>query len=78
MNDEDLLTFHDLDLTEDPGTDWHPRDKEGVRDGDGLLVDLTDDDLAQHFTKPEVGDFPDKPGESLAAEDSETTPDGEV
>jgi len=73
------LTLADLDIAEDPGTEWHPRgDKYGdAWDDDGRLVDLDDDQVAVHQAKPEAAAQPDA-GRSLAAEDSETTPDGEV
>jgi hypothetical protein len=72
------LTLDELGVDDDPGTSWHPRaDKYGdAWDADGRLVDLTDDQVDEHATKPEAAEQPDS-GEVLAAEDSAETP-GEV
>lgn len=71
----------------DPGTEWHPRaDKTELRDADGNLRDLDDDEVADHFTKPEADEQPDgrqrrlrtARGRVLAAEDSRHTREGQV
>jgi hypothetical protein len=36
----------------DPGRDWHPAKAEAF-DADGLLPDLTDEEVAEHLEKPE-------------------------
>lgn len=74
------------DPSEDPGTHWHPRaDKTEVRDADGNLRDLDDDQVTEHAEKPEADEQYDGvrrrrrenrlPG---AAEDSDHTGPGEV
>jgi len=72
------ISLAELGIDDDPGTVWHPRaDKAEARDDDGYLCDLDDDQVLEHQAKPEAADQPDA-GVLLAAEDSETTPDGEV
>lgn len=57
---------------DDPGTAWHPTAN------DGLLPDLSDGDVEVHRAeKEERHDQPDG-FEVMAAEDSATTPAGEV
>lgn len=74
----DTITLADLGIDEDPGTAWHPRpDKTEARDADGLLLDLDDDQVAEHAAKPETVDQLDA-GQILSAEDSALSPDGEV
>ena len=69
----------DPTLDPDPGTMWHPRaDKQEARDQAGNLKDLSDDEVEEHFSKPEVSDQIDAGRPPLAAEDSVETPDGEV
>ena len=43
-----------IDPADDAGTCWHPRaDKGSCRDGDGNLLDLTTDQVAEHMSLPE-------------------------
>lgn len=74
----DTISLAALGVDEDPGTAWHPRaDKTEARDPDGNLVDLDDDQVAEHAAKPESADQLDA-GLVLSAEDSAFSPDGEV
>lgn len=50
------ITLEELGITEDPGTMWHPRDKGGIRNPEGELVDLSDDQVSEHLEKPERDD----------------------
>lgn len=82
------MKLTDLGITpdQDPGTAWHPRaDKPGVRDDDGLLVDLDDDQVAEHAEKPESDEQYDgarrrarEDRELGAAEDSDHSEPGQV
>lgn len=80
------LSLAELGVTDDRGTDWHPRrDKTDARGPDGRLRDLTDADVHEHIVKPEADDQVDgvrrrkrENRPELAAEDSIETPDGEV
>lgn len=75
VTDEELtISLQEAGVSEDPGTHWHPKPEKW--DGE-LLPDLSAVEVDEHTTKPEVSQQPDA-GRSLAAEDSETTPDGEV
>lgn len=72
------VSLDELGIDEDPGTAWHPRpDKVEARDDAGDLLDLDDDEVVEHQTKPEAADQLDA-GRCLSAEDSEHTPPGEV
>lgn len=73
------VTLADLGVVVDPGAGWHPRaDKAEAWDTNGNLVDLTDDQVYAHYRKLEAADQPDQTFEPLAAEDSTTTPVGQV
>lgn len=75
-----MLTLREIgvDPLDDPGTNWHPRpDKTDARDADGHLLDLDDDQVAEHAAKPEAAEQLDA-GRVLGAEDSAHTADGEV
>ena len=75
----EIISLADLGIDEDPGTAWHPRaDKAEARDADGHLLDLDDDQVAEHAAKPEATDQIDAGVEPLSAEDSALSPDGEV
>lgn len=75
----DTISLADIGIDEDPGTAWHPRaDKTEARDADGLLLDLDDDQVAEHAAKPEAADQLDAGVEPMSAEDSAESPDGEV
>lgn len=65
---DDVVALGDLDVDDDPGCAWHPReDKPNARMENGDLPDLNAQELAEHMMKPE--EFPDA-GEPRAAEDS--------
>lgn len=82
----DVVLLADLGITEDPGTNWHPRaDKAEVRNADGDLVDLDDAQVSEHFSKPEADEQYDGVRRRLrearelgAAEDSDHSEPGEV
>lgn len=64
------VSLEELGIDDDPGTSWHPRaDKEGVRDAEGLLLDLGEEEVDGHRTKPEAAEQPDA-GEPMEAEDA--------
>lgn len=70
----------------DPGTEWHPRrDKTEAYAADGNLRDLDDDEIAEHFEKPEADEQYDgvrrrqrEARELGAAEDSDYSEPGRV
>lgn len=80
------LTDLGIDPADDAGTAWHPRrDKAGAWDADGRLVDLDDDQVAEHAEKPEADEQYDgvrrrrrEQRELGAAEDSDHSEPGEV
>lgn len=87
----DTISLDDLpigpdDHEGDPGCDWHPRpDKGEVRDADGNLCDLDDDQVTEHTEKPESDEQYDgvrrrarQDRELGAAEDSDHSEPGEV
>lgn len=45
------VTLEDLDITSDPGTEWHPAAKE--------LTYLYEAEVEEHMRKPEAADQPD-------------------
>lgn len=73
----DVLPLAALGVDRDPGTEWHPRTKQGVRNAEGNLLDLDDDQVLDHQAKPEAADQPDA-GVMLEAEDSQHSPRGVV
>ena len=81
-----IIDLADLDIEEDPGTNWHPRtDKTEVWDQSGRLVDLDEDQAAEHAAKPEADEQYDgvrhraRVGRELgSAEDSDHSPTGVV
>lgn len=75
----DIISLADLGVDEDPGTAWHPRpDKTAARDASGDLLDLDDDQVAEHAAKPEAVDQLDAGVDPMSAEDSALSPNGEV
>ena len=43
-----------IDPADDSGCTWHPRaDKGSCRDGDGNLLDLSEDEVVEHMGLPE-------------------------
>jgi hypothetical protein len=73
------MSLEEIGVTKDPGTEWHPRsDKTEARDEDGLLLDLSDEEVDEHRAKPEAADQEDAQGEPLSAEDWVETGSGAV
>lgn len=82
------LTLRELgiDPADDAGCSWHPHaDHPTARNPDGHLVDLNDDQVDEHATKPEADEQYDgvrhraRVGRELgAAEDSDHSPAGIV
>lgn len=76
----------ELDIEDDPGTNWHPRsDKDGAWGADGHLADLTEGQAAEHAEKPEADEQYDgvrrrarEEREPGAAEDSDHSEPGKV
>lgn len=53
------LQLHELgiDPATDVGTSWHPRaDHPTARDAEGRLIDLDDEQVDEHATKPEANE----------------------
>lgn len=74
---DDVVSLADLGAESDPGTAWHPREnKVEVRDDQGDLCDLTDEQVEEHFWHRDV-EYPDN-HRSMAAEDSQLSPKGAV
>lgn len=75
----DIITVAELGITEDPGTDWHPRPgHEEAWDEDGNLANLSEAQVAQHLDKPEAATQVDAGVPPMAAEDSAESPEDQV
>jgi hypothetical protein len=70
------VTLGELGLTEDVGRAWHPRHPEAYGP-DGELLDLEAGEAIRHLEKPEAVASREAV-HSLAAEDSEWSPEGEI